>query len=408
MEKEKVLIVEDDVNARQQLVKFVSKEGFEVIQAQDCAAALEIINTQRPVIVLTDYKMPNGDGLQVIRHARKTVPFCQAVLFTAFGELDTAIMALREGVLDYLKKPLDLDALALALGRAKEKINEQKKISPFPMLLIAEDDPGARKTLVQMLKKENWDILEAQDGEEALNLFKEARVDVALLDIKMPKRDGLSLLSEMKKIRSDFEAIMVTGYGDEEAVLNSLRSGAINFVKKPVDLEQLMLFLNKAMEELTLKRALKFRNRELTLANDVIARIVTREGIIMLDLLTSKKNASPNLALAILDLLPMGLALVTKEKEIPYVNKSIAAAMKGQIGKLDEAFVENLAGVGIRGLAFKDFMSVFNKIIEEEEGAVETMRVGQWAYITLVKLLLIRNDKREETVLMITRGERSA
>ncbi len=104
----------------------------------------------------------------------------------------------------------------------------------------------------------------------------------------------------------------------------------------------------------------------------------------------------------------MGLALVTKEKEIPYVNKSIAAAMKGQIGKLDEAFVENLAGVGIRGLAFKDFMSVFNKIIEEEEGAVETMRVGQWAYITLVKLLLIRNDKREETVLMITRGERSA
>ena len=402
----KVLIVEDDETARRMLVKFVQKEDFDVVEAEDAAVGIQKIDTEKPDLVISDFKMPRGNGLDIIRHAKKVNPMCQTILVTAFGELDTAIMALREGVLDYLKKPLDLDALSLALGRGRARLNELKNIESFPTLLIVEDDEDARRVLVKAMTKEGWRVEEAANGDDALLKFKLKKFDIVILDIRMPGKDGLTTLAEMRDLTKDFEAIVVTGYGDEASVLFALKNGAINFVKKPVDIEQLEVFLRKALSELNLKRAIRFRNRDLELAQHVIARIATQEGVI-LDLISTDENISRGLVNAILDHVPMGLIVVNGNREIKYANKPVAVAMQGSVKLFDPAFVQGLEKLGIKGMACETLTAAIEKILNGDANVMETLKVGQWAYINLVKLVLAQNDFRENVVLILTRGERS-
>jgi len=123
--------------------------------------------------------MPEIDGMEVMHRVKRMAPDTQVILITGFGDMEIVIEALREGVLDYIKKPIEFDELLTALGRAKEKIDEQRKSATYPTLLLAEDDKDARTHLIQVLEGENWKVLAAEDGEEAVNVFRENKVDVA-------------------------------------------------------------------------------------------------------------------------------------------------------------------------------------------------------------------------------------
>lgn len=84
-----------------------------------------------------------------------------------------------------------------------------------------EDEETTRTRLGRVLEKENWKVFLASDGEEGVKIFTENKIDVALIDIKMPKKDGLQTLHELRGITDDFEAIVLTGYGDESAAITS-------------------------------------------------------------------------------------------------------------------------------------------------------------------------------------------
>jgi len=274
MEDCKVLIMEDDESARNMLARVIKKEGFTVLTAENGRIGLEIFKKENPLIVISDLKMPEMSGLEALKEIKKFSPRAQFILMTAFGEVDTAIEALREGALDYIKIPIDLDVLTLALGRAKEKIQEENKLYEFfPQILLAEDDDMARERLTSILKKENWKIIAAPDGEQALKIFQQEKIDIFLTDIKMPHLDGLEALHEMRKLSNDFEAIIMTGYGDEASAIKAMHEGAMNFLKKPIDLDNLSVLIEKAIEKLHITRSLKYRTREVELANQIINKI---------------------------------------------------------------------------------------------------------------------------------------
>ncbi len=157
----------------------------------------------------------------------------------------------------------------------QERIDEYKQAEGFPALLLAEDDISARQHLSKILKKEGWQVFEAGDGEQVLEIFQERKVDIAILDIKMPKMDGLTAMCRMREITEDFEVIILTGYGDGSTIVEAMRKGVANFLKKPIDLDELMLVITKALEKLNLRRLLKYRTRELELAKEIIAKITT-------------------------------------------------------------------------------------------------------------------------------------
>lgn len=405
MEEFKVLVIEDDDTAREQLAKVIRKEGYQVLVAEDGRVGVELFKKELPEIVITDLKMPGIDGLEVMHTVRRLSTNAQIILVTAFGEADTAISALREGALDYLKKPLDLDQLTLALGRAREKLIEYKNRAVFPSLLLAEDEEKTRERLVRVLGKEGWKVFSVGDGEEAMNVFEENKIDIVLLDIKMPKKDGLQALHEMRGITDDFEAIILTGYGDESSAIQALRDGAINFLKKPIDLDQMILAVEKAIEKLYSDRALKYRTREVELATQIIGRI-TAENQLLIDLSRRIPKSAKDFAQKLLQTIPLGVLALDKDMTILYMNPHLARAVEYQSEKVDEEFVKRLGKMGIKSLSYESLMSTVNRLSAASGGTIETISTGKYSYITLVPMKIIREDKEETAVLITMRGER--
>ena len=92
--------------------------GHVVLEARDQAEAVEQLRTARPVVVLTDLKLPIGDGFGVLRAAKELDPDLQVVVMTAYGSIQDAVLAMKEGAMDFLAKPIDPDHLLLMVGRA--------------------------------------------------------------------------------------------------------------------------------------------------------------------------------------------------------------------------------------------------------------------------------------------------
>lgn len=405
MERYKVLVIEDDEAARRQLTKVIQKEGFEVITAQDGQNGLEIFEKEKPEIIITDLKMPKIDGIEVMHRAKRLSPNVQIVLITAYGEADTAIMVLKEGVLDYLKKPIDLEQLSVALGRAKEKIAEYKKVHPFPSLLLAEDEEKTRDRLARVLEKEGWQVFRAGDGQEAVDIFQERKIDIVLLDIKMPRKDGLTTLHELRGISADFEAMILTGYGDESSAIQAMRDGAINFLRKPIDLEELVIAVKRAIEHLNIVRNLKYRTRELELSKQLIAKI-TKEKEIIIDVRNHARKSALEFAQQLIDSLPMGIVAVDRDMKLCYMNRHLAEKVKIRPQQaLDEEFLKNLSKVGIQGLSYESLAAI-NKLFESPPGTIETIRIGEYAYLILLSMMVVTEEKTERVVVLAMRGER--
>jgi DNA-binding NtrC family response regulator len=115
----KILIAEDDINTLQGLVTIVSREGYSVLSAPDGQEAYAMMAEHGDVdLVLTDLKMPGLSGLELSHKVKKDFPEAQIVLMTAFGTVDTAVQAMKEGVYDYLTKPVDIEELLLVIEKA--------------------------------------------------------------------------------------------------------------------------------------------------------------------------------------------------------------------------------------------------------------------------------------------------
>ena len=123
MDKVKILIAEDEKTQRDLLEGFLIKEGFSVEAVANGKEVLHKLEGDFFDIALVDYKMPELDGLQTLREIRKLYPDLPVVMMTAYGTVETAVASMKEGALDYLTKPIDLDELLLMLQKVIERSN---------------------------------------------------------------------------------------------------------------------------------------------------------------------------------------------------------------------------------------------------------------------------------------------
>lgn len=118
-------------------------------------------------------------------------------------------------------------------------------------ILIVEDEAMIRRVLVKILLEENeaLQIDEAIDGLEALEKIKKEDYDLVLCDIKMPKLDGIELLEAVKKTKPETPMIMISGHGDLETAVQSMRLGAFDYISKPPDLNRLLTAVRNALDK---------------------------------------------------------------------------------------------------------------------------------------------------------------
>ena len=124
-------------------------------------------------------------------------------------------------------------------------------------ILLVDDEEGIRKVLGISLSDSGYQVFTAKSGEEALSIFKEQDPPIVLTDIKMPGMDGIELLQRMKEENPDSEVIMITGHGDMELAIQSLKHEATDFITKPINDDALGIALKRAKERISLKTQLK-------------------------------------------------------------------------------------------------------------------------------------------------------
>ena len=118
-------------------------------------------------------------------------------------------------------------------------------------ILIIEDEPAIRRVLMKILSEENDSYLveEAEDGLSGMEKIKNTDFDLILCDIKMPKMDGVEVLEATKKIKPEIPIVMISGHGDMETAINTMRMGAFDYISKPPDLNRLLNTVRNALDK---------------------------------------------------------------------------------------------------------------------------------------------------------------
>ena len=121
----------------------------------------------------------------------------------------------------------------------------------MPKILIIEDEAAIRRVLVKILTEENdsYHLEEATDGLIGIELIRKEDFDLVLCDIKMPKMDGVEVLAAVKKIKPELPMVMISGHGDIETAVNTMRMGAFDYISKPPDLNRLLSTVRIALDQ---------------------------------------------------------------------------------------------------------------------------------------------------------------
>ncbi|GAB4399884.1 MAG: sigma-54 dependent transcriptional regulator [Microscillaceae bacterium] len=137
-------------------------------------------------------------------------------------------------------------------------------------ILIIDDEKSIRYTLRDILEYENYEVDEAQDGEEGYLKIKENDYDVALCDIKMPKMDGLEVLEKAGQLGKDIQFIMISAHGTIKTAVEATKKGAFDFIQKPPDLNRLLLCVRNALDKSHLVTETKVLRRKINRTFDII------------------------------------------------------------------------------------------------------------------------------------------
>ena len=133
-----ILIVEDEAKARGSMARMLKADGFEILEAATLGDASRTIDTQLPDIVICDFNLPDGHGLDLLRRISNMRPRPQTVVVTGHGSIATAVEATRLGAVDLLEKPLDPDHLRSVIRRTAEVVRLQRELDYYQRSARAE------------------------------------------------------------------------------------------------------------------------------------------------------------------------------------------------------------------------------------------------------------------------------
>ena len=277
--KSKILIVDDEPLNVKLLAAMIPSEQYDTVLACSGEEALKIVTDVPPDLILLDIMMPGLTGYEITR-ILKSDPESQdipIVLVTAFGGTDSEIKGLEAGADEFLNKPVNKTELLarvkslLRLRQYKQQINartcsinsiinkkEEKNFSEkeidLPSILIVEDNKIDEKLLQRYLQGEPYQIKLAKDGEEAISRAQQERIDVILLDLILPRKNGYEVCSTLKEMKStqNIQIVAITGLSDLESKLKGIELGVDDYLIKPVN----MHVLRTRVKALVKKKAL--------------------------------------------------------------------------------------------------------------------------------------------------------
>ncbi|EDN69552.1 Signal transduction histidine kinase [Beggiatoa sp. PS] len=191
IENSVLLVIDDDETVRDILEAYLSKVGYQVIGAASGPEGIKLAKQMRPDAITLDVMMPGMDGWDVLSQlkADPELAHIPVIMLTMTEEKDIGYSL---GAAEYLTKPITRTELIQVL----RKYRSDKARS---IVMLIEDDPTTRQMMIRMLQKVGWQVIEAENGEVALQKVQKQQPDLILLDLMMPKMDGFEFLIQLRQ-----------------------------------------------------------------------------------------------------------------------------------------------------------------------------------------------------------------
>ena len=247
-----ILVVDDERMICDLMRTVLSRHGHLVVTAAGGREALELFQQHRPRITLLDLRMPEMDGIAVLKQIRAMEPQASVIVLTGATSDSLEYQALEMGVTDFLRKGLSLNVLERTLARALQPpVTAATLPSPgarapvgaeeSASILVVDDEQMVLDMLKQYLTGEGYQVRTAGDGGPALALVEREQPQMIILDLNMPGLNGIAVLRQLRAMQYRGGTILLTGSEDEKLLLEALDLGSMDVIGKPIDLERLLL-----------------------------------------------------------------------------------------------------------------------------------------------------------------------
>ena len=140
----------------------------------------------------------------------------------------------------------------------------------MPRILVIDDERAIRNTLKDVLEYEKYEVDLAEEGAAGIEMFTQETYDVVLCDIKMAKMDGIEVLQKIQEISSDVPVIMISGHGNIDTAVDSIKKGAFDFLEKPLDLNRLLITIRNAFERGSLITQTKVLRKQVSKKYEIV------------------------------------------------------------------------------------------------------------------------------------------
>ncbi|HQG99457.1 MAG TPA: response regulator, partial [Smithellaceae bacterium] len=162
-------------------------------------------------------------------------------------------------------------------------------------ILIVEDGRSQREMLRDFLISEGHRVMEAENGEAAVTTVANHHFDLILLDYKMPGMDGLAVLKEVKRINHEIDVVIITAYGTIETAVEAIKAGAVDYITKPIELDELLILVDRVAERRGLIRENDLLKQELGKTGVTAEKIIYKSAR-MVELMNMASRVAPSRA----------------------------------------------------------------------------------------------------------------
>ena len=235
----KVLVVDDDADFAEGIAINLELGGHEVSFAYSGEEAVHVLQNEDFHLILMDFRMGEMNGLETYLKIREMKPGTKTIIMTAYEQEGLKQRAVAAGALDVLHKPVSSEKLLEAVFVARRSRT----------ILLADDDPEFSEGLQITLNEAGYSVEVARTGEEALDKVVAGNVDALLLDVRMPRLNGLEVCEALIKSGNTLPTIIVTGYleGVSDDIGRLTKASIRKVLAKPIDTSELLRAVDDAI-----------------------------------------------------------------------------------------------------------------------------------------------------------------
>jgi two-component system sensor histidine kinase/response regulator len=252
--KKNILLVDDEPMVLEVTARMLRENGFIVEEASSGSDALKLLHKGRTNLLITDMQMPGMNGVELIHRAHEKFPDIEVIIVSAYGTEATRHKLEQTGVFGYIDKPIQFDKLsAMALLAIKSnrvvRLGYGKQTPEVHFnrerILVVDDNPELLEILSRILFEQGYKVTTAINGSQAYEMILVNDYDLIILDINMPKMNGVETVKAIRYDDPDTFILLISGEAEPKKIQEAMALGANTFIPKPLDFDTFLSAIKK-------------------------------------------------------------------------------------------------------------------------------------------------------------------